>query len=206
MKISKRIKTICEFVPTNSKVIDIGADHALTDIYLEKTKNCNCLATDISENAIEKAKENIKKANAKVKTKVTNGLKGIKINDEIIIISGMGAHTIINILDKNIKNDIIISSNNNVPLIRKFMISKGYHIEKEVAIKDKYYYVITYYKYGKNKKINYLLSPFLLNNKEYMTHLLKFYEMKYTKETNIKKKINYYILKSKIQKIIKKKV
>ena len=59
--LSKRLQAICDFVTPNSKVVDIGADHGLVDIYLTKNKNCQCLATDISAKSLEKAKENIKK-------------------------------------------------------------------------------------------------------------------------------------------------
>ena len=61
MKLSKRLKTICDFIPNNSNVIDVGADHAKVSIYLNKYKYCHVLATDISENCLTKAKENIKK-------------------------------------------------------------------------------------------------------------------------------------------------
>jgi len=36
MKLSKRLKAICDFVPNNAEIIDVGADHALVDIYLTK--------------------------------------------------------------------------------------------------------------------------------------------------------------------------
>ena len=107
MKLSKRLQTICDLVPNGSNVIDVGADHAYTCIYLEKEKKCSCLATDISQNALQKANENIKKYNSHVKTLKTDGLNNIKLNNQIIIISGMGAHTIMNILNIKLNNDII---------------------------------------------------------------------------------------------------
>ena len=198
MKISKRVKSICDLVPNDSNIIDVGADHAYTSIYLEKEKNCSCLATDIKENSINKAKNNIKKNNSQVKTLKTDGLNNIKLNNEIIIISGMGTHTIMKILDKKIKNDIIISTHTNIPLLKKFMFKKGYYIYKEIAIKDKYFYVITYYKYGK-KKTNILISPFLTNNKEYMNYLADYYKIKYKYEPKPFKKLKYKIILFKIK-------
>ena len=204
MKLSKRLTAICQLVPENSKVIDVGADHALVDIYLNKNKNCTCLATDISSKALGQAKENIKKYKANVQTKVTDGLKDIYLNDQIIIITGMGTSTIVKILMKNIKNDIIISSHTNHPLIRKFMMKKGYRIHKEIVVKDKFYYVITYYKYKKGKKTDPYVSPFLTKDKEYMNHLLKFYQIKYDHETNIVSKIKYKKIIKKINKTLEK--
>ena len=37
-KISKRLELIASFIPENSKVIDIGCDHGLLDIYLYQNK------------------------------------------------------------------------------------------------------------------------------------------------------------------------
>lgn len=205
MRISKRLKAICELVPENSKVIDVGADHALVDIYLNKNKNCTCLATDISSKALGQAKENIKKYKANVQTKVTDGLKDIRLEDQIVIITGMGATTIVKILMRNIKNDIIISSHTNLPLIRQFMLKKGYRIHKEVVIKDKFYYVITYYKYNQGKKTNTYVSPFLTDDEDYMKHLLKHYQIKYDNETNIISKVKYKMIIKKINKALEKK-
>ncbi len=39
IKISKRLEAISSLVPINSKVIDIGCDHALLDIYLIQNNN-----------------------------------------------------------------------------------------------------------------------------------------------------------------------
>ena len=38
IKISKRLEAISGLVPNNSKVIDIGCDHGLLDIYLYQNK------------------------------------------------------------------------------------------------------------------------------------------------------------------------
>lgn len=199
MKLSKRLKAICDLIPQNSEVIDVGADHALTDIYLIKYKNCKCLATDISEKALEGAKRNAKKYKVHLSTLVTNGLNNINVKNEIIIISGMGTHTIEKILNKKITNDIIIGSHTDIPSIRRFMYKKGYHIKKEIAIYEKHYYVISYYEYGKTKKIDFIVSPFLINNIPYMKKELKYYQMKYQNEKQIIKKLNYKIIIKKIK-------
>ncbi len=203
MKLSKRLQKICDFIPNDSKVIDVGADHALVDIYLNKYKNCTCLATDISASCIQKCQQNILMAKADVQTLVTDGLNNINLTNEIIIIAGMGGHRILNILDKNITNDLIISSHSDTPLIRKLMYEKGYHIFKEEAVFEKKYYIITYYKYGKARKIDYFISPFLTNDYKYMRHLLNIYQNKYLNETKISKKIKNYLIINKIKKKVK---
>ena len=199
--LSKRLKAISDFIPNKSKVIDVGADHALLDIYLTKEKDCQCLATDISSKCLEKAKENIKKYNVNVETKVTDGLQGIKLKDEIIVLAGMGTKTILNIIPDNLTNDLVISSHHDLVTLRREMHKKGYYIFNEKVIFDKYYYVIMYFKKGR-KKTNYYISPFLTSNKEYMTYLLKKYEKIYYHTKDKITKIKVYLLIRKIKKFL----
>ena len=49
IKLSKRLETISSLVPRGSKVIDIGCDHGLLDIYLYQKKNKsknNCIGCE----------------------------------------------------------------------------------------------------------------------------------------------------------------
>ena len=85
LKIKPRLLEICNLIEPNSKVVDVGADHALLDIYLNIYKNCECLAIDISENCINRAIENANKYGADINFKVNDGLTGIELNDEIIV-------------------------------------------------------------------------------------------------------------------------
>ena len=77
IKLSKRLEAISSLVPNNSKVIDIGCDHGLLDIYLYQNKiSSKVIASDINENALNNAKENIKKNNLEkyIETRLGNGL------------------------------------------------------------------------------------------------------------------------------------
>ena len=58
----KRLEAICSFLTTEDKIIDIGCDHAYVPIYMAKKGATHILATDIHENALNVAKENIKKS------------------------------------------------------------------------------------------------------------------------------------------------
>ena len=58
MRINKRLEHIAKYVNDNEKVIDIGCDHALLSIYLEKTKkNISIIASDINEGPLNQAKK-----------------------------------------------------------------------------------------------------------------------------------------------------
>ncbi len=177
IKLSKRLEAISSLVPVDAKVIDVGCDHALLDIYLYQNKiSKKIIATDVNENALGNAKDNIKKLKLDndIETRLGNGLDPLKENDDIdtIIMAGMGAHTIIGILKNNYHklkniNNIIIQSNTKLFFLRKEMMKLNYKIDNELMVLDnkKTYTIIKYIK-GKqryNKKELYF-GPILLKN------------------------------------------
>lgn len=209
MKISKRLKTICDYINQNSRVIDIGCDHAYLDIYLAKEKKCTCIASDINKKALENAKKNIQKYNLEniIETKLTDGLNDINVKkNDIIVISGMGTNTIKKILtNKKLSNNIIISSNNEIIELRKFMCSINYYIKDEKYILDNgKKYIIINFKKGmkKYKRIDFILGPILKQNVEFLNdynkkinYVLDSIPKKYLKERLYYKYILYNIKK-----------
>ncbi len=178
MKLSSRLKTIADMVSTPS-IIDVGCDHGLIDIYLAKEKHLSCIASDISENALKQAKENISKYQVQnlVKTICTDGLKGISVSEQdTVILSGMGTYTIIDIL--NHRDDVkhcIISAHTDVPYLRRWMISHGYAIIDEQLVEEKniLYIIISFeQKEVSYQEIDYIVGPFLKYNQSYLKKLL----------------------------------
>ncbi len=183
MILSKRLQAVATLVDIKSRVIDVGCDHAYLDIYLTQNNDNKCIATDINKNALEIAKKNIKKYNLsnKIETKLTNGLTDIKVKDnDNIVISGMGTYTILEILKtNNLSNTLIISSNNNIDILRKEVINLGYYIDSEIFIidKNKPYIIIKFIKgIKKYSKLDILLGPILKNNIEYKKYIIKKYK------------------------------
>lgn len=179
IKISKRLEAISSLVPINSNIIDIGCDHALLDIYLYQKKISNkIIASDINANALNNAKENIKKNNLNdyIETRLGNGLDTLNKEDNIdtIIISGIGAHTIVGILKNNkIKldniNTIIIQSNTKLEFLRREVTKLNYRIEDEIMVEDnkKTYTIIKLIKGNKKyTKKELYFGPILLKKKD----------------------------------------
>lgn len=198
IKLSKRLLSIANLIDDNSKVADIGCDHGLVSIYLAMNKqNISIIASDINQNALDNAIKNINKYHLEDKIKVclSNGLDNI--NDEIdtIIISGMGGHTIIDILTNNQEklntvNNIIIQSNNDIEYVRRKIVKLGYYISKEKLILDKnIYYTVILFTKGKKKYTNkeYYFGPILL--KENSKIFIERKNKEYTKLVNIKNNI-----------------
>ena len=159
MKINNKLKQIAELVLPNSFLLDVGCDHALLDIYLTN-KNVRCIGCDINILPLEKAKENIKKYGVedKITLKVGDGLEHLTNNIDTIVISGMGGILIKDIIKKDLSKitnqKIITCPNNDSDVLRKFMTSNGFKIEKEMLVKDKYIYEIIVFIKGIEKYSN----------------------------------------------------
>lgn len=204
--LSERLKAIADMIESNEKVIDIGCDHGLLDIYLTKYKNISCIASDINQNALNMAIKNIKKYKLDIKTVLSNGLDKLEVDSNtVIVISGMGTNTILKILEneKSFKaKKIIIQSNNNLYELRKEITPK-FKIINEVAICErKKYYVIIELEKGYKKYTNFELyfGPFILkNNNNYLKYIFE-------KETLILNQIpkKYIFLKMKKKYYLKK--
>lgn len=183
MNLSKRLQAVATLVDIDSRVIDVGCDHAYLDIYLTLNNGNKCIATDINENALEIAKTNIKKykLSKKIKTKLTDGLTDIDVQEnDNIVISGMGTLTILDILKTNkLSNTLIISSNNNIDILRREVVKLGFLIDTEIFIIDKNKpYIIIKFKKGekKYKDIDYILGPILKYNNDYKNYLKNKYK------------------------------
>ena len=170
--LNKKLIAIASLIEPKDTVIDIGCDHAYLAIYLKIENLCKeVYASDISENVIKIAKENIKKKNVKIEVYLSDGFQNIKNNNiNTAIISGMGTSTILSIISNAPKNveKYIISSNNDYEVLRKEMLKKDFYIKKEIVIKerDKYYPIIIFTKeFQKENKLS--LKYGKSNNKEY---------------------------------------
>ena len=162
IKLSKRLQKIAELINEEDTVLDIGCDHALLDIYLSNKYSKTYYASDLRESALDMARSNIKKYSSdKVILKCGNGLDVLDENMDIntVVISGMGYLSIISIL-KNIKhikniNKLVIQSNSNSEIVRKFILKIGFYIDNETIVLDKnIYYIISSFKRGKRKYSN----------------------------------------------------
>lgn len=206
--IDERLKSLTKYVNRNDKIIDIGCDHALLDIYLVKNNIVNkVIVSDVSKNALMQGINNINRYNLsdKIYARCGSGLEVLNSNDDIdtVIISGMGSNTIIDILNNkclNKINKLIIQSNKDYYLLRKEIIKLGFIIDKEevIIVNNKLYinivfvrgykeYSLEELKYGTRNMINRELYYDYLINK-YDSILMKVNNEK-QKEINIEKEI-----------------
>jgi len=175
IKLPNRLLSLTKFISKDDNLIDIGCDHALLGIYLQKNNLVNkVISSDIIETAIKGAKENSKKYKESIDIRLGDGLDVITEEDNIdtVLISGIGYFKIRQILKKsklNNINKIIIQTNLKDYDIRKYITSLNYYIKEEQLIREKniYYTNILFVK-GKKRysKKELLFGPCLLNNKD----------------------------------------
>lgn len=204
VKISKRLESITHFVKDNSKIVDIGCDHAFLDIYLYKhRKNIEIIASDINPHALENAKKNIHQyqLDDKIKTRLGSGLAVIDQKEiDTVIMAGMGTFTMLKILNEGIEKvsslkQIIVQSNTNLELLRKKIIQKGFYIAGEELVKENnLYYVVINFERGKKKytKKELYFGPILLKENSSL------FQEKKQKEWNKLKQIQKKIPRRKI--------
>lgn len=175
---SLRLNKIFNLVNKNSIVADIGTDHGIIPIMLSKSSFAKkIIATDISKNSLNKLEEKLKlnKNITNIETRVSAGLDSFfEYEVDTIIISGMGGILIKDILNSNINiaksaENLILSPNNSLEIVRKFLIENNFKIIDEVDVYEKSkYYQILKVSYGKDiiyKDYEYLYGKILIEKK-----------------------------------------
>ncbi len=207
---SKRLNMIATFIDKTDKVADIGCDHAYLSIFLTENNLCQkVIATDINKNALKIAQNNIKSKHLeqKISTYLSDGLLNVSDYEiNTLVLSGMGSHTILNIIDHIEKfpiKKLVIQSNNDLKKLRINLRKKGFYLQQEkVVYEKKHYYVIGLYtkKYTSLKLREKNFGKYDINNKDYYNYLA-------LELDNITKKLkNSKNTKEKIKILIKKKL
>ncbi len=196
MKLSKRLISISNFIDDNSKVIDVGCDHALLDIYLFKNKkNISLIASDVRSGPLKQAKRNIDKYNCDIKVKLGYGISTIESDIDTVVIAGMGGDTIIDILnsDSNLLVNVekmVLSPQSEWMKVRKVISSLGFYISNEILVEDsdKYYLIIEAKKGHKDyNDLELEYGPLLLKNKS--LEFLSYYKKVLAEEEKVLEKI-----------------
>ncbi|MBQ6478323.1 MAG: SAM-dependent methyltransferase [Erysipelotrichaceae bacterium] len=146
--ISARLLQIAMLVEKNKVVFDVGSDHALLPCFLVENGICSkAYAGDIAPGPLKQAKNNIEKRglNGKVIPVLSDGLAKAPEDVDIVIMSGMGYHTIRHVLescDIGRYQYFLLQSNTDTDLLRAYLSEKNYTIEDERVVYDGFYYEI----------------------------------------------------------------
>ena len=202
-KLSNRLNAIAQFVDKKDSVVDVGCDHGYLSIYLKEViKVKKIIASDINQNALNSAINNIKKCNLNIETVLSDGIKDVNLKGiNTLVISGMGTSTILHILsDKDKLKDIdklLLQSNNDHELLRRSLNEMGYYLEAETYTfeKGKWYVTCKFIKLDKKNNED-TIKYGLLTNDEYNKYLLNY-------EDNIVKRIPWKSFEAKLKAILR---
>ncbi len=151
LALDKRLRTCADMVSADGIVCDVATDHALLPAYLVQNGIKHVIASDINEGPLKSAENTLKKyeiAHENVTLIQSDGLDNVPsdgVSD--VIIAGVGAELIINILDRAdwVKNNVnlILQPMTHTPALRKWLYNHGYEIvEERAAVCDRFVYAV----------------------------------------------------------------
>lgn len=137
VKLSKRLKSIANYVQQGAKIIDVGTDHGFIPAYLAQNHLANFIvATDLRNGPLKRALDTAKEhgVQEKIEFILTDGLHGIDGKDiDTVIIAGMGGETIYSILEeapwiKDVKPRIILQPQSKIDILSIWLHKSGFCI------------------------------------------------------------------------------
>lgn len=174
---NSKLKGIASLVEAEDIVIDTCCDHAYLAIYLKENNLCKeVFASDISENALKVANENIASHGLNIKTFLSDGFKNFyESSITTAVIAGVGTTTALDIVanaPKNVKK-FIISSNNNHAELRNSMFNIGYYVQKEIVVyENDFFYPIMLFERIFKQENKFTLEFGNSGNMQYYKYLL----------------------------------
>ncbi|MGT2887166.1 tRNA (adenine(22)-N(1))-methyltransferase TrmK [Streptococcus didelphis] len=154
INISNRLRNVADFVPQNSKLLDVGSDHAYLPIFLVENKKIQrAIAGEVVRGPYESAQKNVKEASLEgnIEVRLANGLAAFDLEDKIdvITICGMGGRLIAEILEagkdklSGVKR-LILQANNREDDLRNWLVKNQFCLvaEKIITENNKYYEII----------------------------------------------------------------
>ena len=178
MQIGSRLETIGSLVPYNSVLADIGTDHAYLPVWLlERGQIVRAIAGDIAAGPCQAARSTVAMHNlqAKVEVRMGSGLAVLQPAEaDCITIAGMGASTMISILEADMavaeSTDILIlQPMAGAASLRQWLCEHGWQLVDEELVEDApHFYEIICAQRGKSAKYTlaqYAVGPVLISKR-----------------------------------------
>ena len=152
LPLSERLLACASFVPKGSRVADIGCDHGYLGIHLLTAGIASSMIeSDINEAPLQSALHNAHKYGVadKMTFYLSDGVRNIPRDFDVLVCAGMGADTMMHILDsapwlKNSRYRLILQCQSKRPELRKYLYASGFSITRETLAQDgKFIYPVT---------------------------------------------------------------
>jgi len=144
ISLSPRLQVCCGFVAPGDRVADIGCDHGYLSIHLLQSGIASSvIAADINKQPLQSARRNAEKYGVqdRIRFYQSDGLHGIPRGFDTMVCAGMGADTMISILEAApwLKNDqyrLILQCQSKTPMLRQYLSDQGWRITEEAVVRD----------------------------------------------------------------------
>lgn len=172
--LSSRLKACYSFVRQGDRVADIGCDHGYLGITLLLNGVArSVIAADVNTQPLASAKQNAARFGAedRMTFHLSDGAQNIPRDFDTLVCAGMGADTMISILDaapwlKTNQYRLILQCQSKRPELRKYLYQQGYAIQKESLAEDgKFIYTVMEVIYDPQTALDekdFYISPALL--------------------------------------------
>lgn len=181
--LDSRLSLCASFVRQDSKLADIGTDHAYLPVWLCQNGVCkSAVAADINPEPLSRGQLTIRQAGLedKVKTRLSDGLKSISADEaDDIVIAGMGGELIAKIiLDCEYSRDkdkrFILQPMTKSELLIERLCQNGFEIlSQDCCVASNKCYTVLLVQYSGEKRAYSEVYPYIceLKPKENETHL-----------------------------------
>ena len=181
--LDSRLSLCASFVRQDSKLADIGTDHAYLPVWLCQNGVCkSAVAADINPEPLSRGQLTIRQAGLedKVKTRLSDGLKSISADEaDDIVIAGMGGELIAKIiLDCEYSRDkdkrFILQPMTKSELLIERLCQNGFEIlSQDCCVASNKCYTVLLVQYSGEKRAYSEVYPYIceLKPKENKTHL-----------------------------------
>jgi len=179
--LSNRLQAVFQMVDKNTRVADIGSDHAYLPVELIEQKTAQyALAGEVAVGPMTRSKEDVQKfgLSDQIDVRLGDGLAVIHEADKIdtVVIAGMGGILITDILtratDEQLSHvqTLILQPNIGEPLVRHWLVDHNFEIVDEDIIEEDHhvYEIIKATKVDKATPLvqaQYLMGPVLMSKK-----------------------------------------
>jgi tRNA (adenine22-N1)-methyltransferase len=176
LPLSNRLLACCGFVRPGDRVADVGCDHGYLGIHLLQTGIASSvIASDVNEGPLQSACRNAHKYGLKdrISFYLSDGVRSIPRDFDTLVCAGMGADTMISILEaapwlKDEKYRLILQCQSRRPELRKYLYAQGFSITRETLAEDgKFIYPIMEVVYAPAEPLSpggYHITPALLES------------------------------------------
>ena len=142
--LSSRLAACAALVRPGDRVADVGCDHGYLSIHLlQKGIAGHVYASDVREGPLSSARRNAANygLSGKIDFFLCDGVQGLPRDFDVLICAGMGADTMISILEaapwlQGGRYRLIFQCQSKAPSLRKYFSETGWEIAQETALRD----------------------------------------------------------------------